>query len=523
VWPGIPWSICPEWGGQFAAESGVNLSRNQVVNISGISTLIIEPQITYTQSFKRSNLNVLLGGTYQNSLKNTQYTSASNFSNDALIEDAGSASIVSVNNSAANYKYESVFARITYNFDEKYIINASARRDGSSRFGPGDQFGNFGAVGAAWLFSNEPLIKDHLTFLSFGKLRASYGITGNDQIKDYQYLSTYASSGYVYQDVAGLKSNQISNANLHWETNKKAEVAMELGFFKDRISITIDHYQNRSSNQLISYTLPTITGFANYQANLPAVVQNSGWEFELNTVNIRTNTFNWKTTFNISIPKNRLLSFPGLAASSYANTLVIGKDISQAYGYVLTGVDPATGTPQYDTPTGSSSPNYFDKWGQTSPYFYGGFGNTWTYKNWQLDIFGQFAKQFAKGSTYYVPGANFNDFTNAMGRWQNVGDITNIPKASTFYDPYYAYSTANWFNASYFRLKNASISYVFPDKWLKNKNINRLRLYLEGQNLFTIRYKNTALYDPETGGDNTTGMIPFPITRSFIAGIQITF
>jgi TonB-linked SusC/RagA family outer membrane protein len=484
--------------------------------------LIVEPQITYTRNFKKSRLDALFGGTYQISTANSENISASNFSSDALIDNAASANTVIVNNNATNYKYESVFARLTYNLDEKYIVNASARRDGSSRFGPGDQFGNFGALGAAWLFSNEKLLKDQFSFLSFGKLRVSYGITGNDQIPDYQYLSTYSSSGYVYQGVSGLQSNQIANADLHWETNKKAELGLDLGFLKDRISLSADFYQNRSSNQLIAYTIPYLTGFSSYQANLPAVVQNTGWEFELNIVNVSTTNFTWKTTFNITLPKNELLSFPGLATSSYANTLAIGKDISQAIGYTFTGVDPKTGAAQYFIPSGAQYPSY-DKWGQTSPYFYGGFGNTFTYRSWQLDVFGQFSKQYAKGGLYYTPGLTIqNDFTSALARWQKPGDITNVPKATTNYDPYYSYSTANWFNASYFRLKNISLSYVVPGNWLKRKGIDRLRIYLEGQNLLTIWKKEAALYDPETGGDNSTGNIPIAPMESFVAGLQFT-
>ena len=175
-----------------------------------------------------------------------------------------------------------------------------------------------------------------------------------------------------------MQSTQIANANLHWEDNKKLEAAIELGFFKDRVLITVDRFRNRSSNQLVAYTLPYLTGFASYEANLPAVVQNTGWEFELNTINIKSTQFSWQTTFNLTIPENKLLSFPGLATSSYASTLAIGQDINQATGYKFTGVDPQTGLAQYATLPGQTDPYNNFKWGKASPYFYGGFGNTFT-------------------------------------------------------------------------------------------------------------------------------------------------
>ena len=145
-----------------------------------------------------------------------------------------------------------------------------------------------------------------------------------------------------------------------------------------------------------------------------------------------------------------------------------------------------------------------------------------TYGNWQLDIFGQFAKQYAYGGLSSSPGGLSNDYTTALGRWQKSGDIVNVPKASTVSDYYYAYSTANWFNASYFRVKNIALSYVFPSAWLKNKKVDRLKIYLQGQNIFTIWKKQAGLYDPETGGNSSLGTIPIAPMKSFVAGIQIT-
>ncbi|MBS1529019.1 MAG: SusC/RagA family TonB-linked outer membrane protein, partial [Bacteroidetes bacterium] len=193
---------------------------------NGTRSFIAEPQITYDHRFKNSALNVLLGSTYQNTLAKGDEIQASNFSTESLMNNLGSAGSYTLLNSYTQYKYVSVFGRVTYNLEEKYILNATVRRDGSSRFGPGNQSGNFGSIGAAWLFGEENLVKKALPFLSYGKLRGSYGVTGNDQIPDYQYLSTYGSSGYIYQGISGLKPNRIANSDFHWESTRKVDVGL---------------------------------------------------------------------------------------------------------------------------------------------------------------------------------------------------------------------------------------------------------------------------------------------------------
>jgi TonB-linked SusC/RagA family outer membrane protein len=486
--------------------------------------IIVEPQLAYHKEFGKSVLDLLTGGTYQNSVKKSEFIQAGNFSSDLLLNNIGAATTFSVSNYNISYKYVSLFARANYNFDEKYIFNVSVRRDGSSRFGPGNQFGNFGAIGAAWLFSREDWFKQNFSFISYGKFRGSYGITGNDQITDYQYLSAYGSSGYTYQGVSGIQPSRIANANFHWEATRKLEFAVELGFLKDKILLNVDRYRNRTDDQLVTYAIPYLTGFNAYQANLPAVVQNSGWEFEISTKNLSSNVFSWATTFNLTIPKNELLSFQNLATSSYAKTLVTGEPITRVYGYKFTGLDP-TGVPLFQTQSNGVSPNpssatdQFFTLGKGSPDFYGGIGNIFTYHQWELDIFGQFVRQFGMGGLTYTPGILTNNFAIVNKRWQNAGDRTDIPRSSNSYDYYSAYSlsSANFFNTSYFRIKNISLSYALPAEWLKKSRIQQLRIYLHAQNPFSFWNKNVPVYDPEAGtGTN------IPPMKTLVAGIQIT-
>ncbi|MFA6084789.1 SusC/RagA family TonB-linked outer membrane protein [Mucilaginibacter sp.] len=487
-------------------------------------SFIVEPQLNYNKKLENSSLNLLVGGTYQTSLNQGQYIQASNFSSEGLLENIASAATLDyISNFYTQYRYVSVFGRATYNFSDKYIVNASIRRDGSSRFGPGNQFGTFGAVGAAWLFGSEQWVKSALPFLSYGKLRGSYGIVGNDQITDYQYLSTYTNAGYNYQDIAALKASRITNANFHWEVNKKLEIGVELGFLKDRILLNVNRYQSKSSNQLVNYAIPTLTGFNSYQANLPAVVENTGWEFELNTKNIQQKNFSWTTSFNITIPKNQLKSFPNFSNSSYANTLVIGEDITRIVGYRLLSVDPATGTAVYAPQPGSTStsPYFYNTIGKKTPDLYGGFGNNISYKNWQLDFFLQFAKQKLPGDIIYTPGVFANNYQFVLNRWQQAGDQTNVPKASTIIDYNYSSSTANYFDASYIRLKNVALSYSLPTDIIRKIKVDRVKIYVQGQNLYTWWHRNSPFLDPESGAFGYTNNLP-PM-RSIIIGAQITF
>ena len=208
-----------------------------------------------------------------------------------------------------------MFSRIGINWQRKYYINLTGRRDGSSRFGPDNRFSNFGAIGTAWIFSDEPFIKKGFPFLSFGKFRGSYGTTGNDQIGDYGYLDAYEAT----IGPGGLYPTTLANPNYSWEENKKLEGAVELGFFEDKFRLGVSWYRNRSDNQLVGYPLPAITGFRSVQANLPATVENTGWEIEATSENFRNDNFQWQTSFNISFPRNELVNYPNLEQSSFAN------------------------------------------------------------------------------------------------------------------------------------------------------------------------------------------------------------
>lgn len=491
-------------------------------------SVTMEPQLNYTAKVGNGDLNVLAGGTYEYRTTTGHFFQISDFSNEELMDDFSSGASVDIrNNLYSQYRYVSLFGRVNYNLLNKYIFNLTFRRDGSSRFGPGNQYGNFGSAGAAWLFGEEKWVKNTLPFLSFGKLRTSYGSTGNDQIPDYNYLSTYTSSGRTIQDVGLLAPSRIANANFHLETTKKLEFGLELGILKNRVLLDADYYENRSSDQLVNYTLPAITGFSSYVANLPAVVQNTGWEFDLATINLKNSKLSWTTSFNLTIPRNKLVNFQNFSTSAYSQLYQIGYDITRVHGYQFVGVNPQTGNTIYGDINGNpaqtaSAINSNYTIGKTTPNFYGGFSNTVAYKQFSLDIFLQFTSQMAQGGILYSPGQEVNSYAYVVNSWREPGMITNVPKASTIGDYNYPNSSANFFNSSYLRVKNVAISYNLPDEFAKKMNASRVTVFLKAQNLLTFWNKNIPLMDPEAGAltDSKYAIAP---TKSLVAGLGFTF
>ncbi len=486
---------------------------------------IIEPQLSWNYSCGTSRIEALAGGTFQQQQSSQLVSSSQGFASNSQMENPASAAVYQIESSDKNlYKYQAFFARVNFNWQGKYLINLTGRRDGSSRFGPGRQFASFGAVGAAWLFGEEAFIKTHVPFLSFGKLRASYGTTGNDQIGDYQYLDTYSSSGFTYQGIAGMQPTRLFNPDFGWETNRKLEFALETGFLNDRLYATAGWFSNRSSNQLVGIPLPGTTGFSSMQANLDAEVENSGLELSLRAVIVKQENFGWTASFNLTDLENKLLSFPGLETSTYKEQYVIGQPLNIVKVYQYTGLNAATGAYQFKDINGDGILSAADDKKTIrylSPEYYGGLENQFHYGSLQLDFLFQFVKQSNYNENYRtsMPGTMVNQAAGVTEHWQQPGDT----------GPYQAYSNANGAlraastqlsqsdaaigDASYIRLKNIALSYDLPKSWTKNFSC---RLSLQGQNLFTISpYKGM---DPEF---KYTGYLP-PL-RIVTTGVQLTF
>lgn len=512
-------------GAQNPAKS--NLAGFATLGSGNFRTWIIEPQAEYSRAIWKGKLTALAGATYTMTNKNRLTATGQGYSNDDLIGSLTGAATFSATNSVQQYNYQAFFGRFNYNIADKYIVNFTGRRDGSSRFGTDYRFSNFGAVGAAWLFSNEKWM-ENVSFLSYGKLRASYGITGNDQITDYAYLDTWA-AGSAYGDSTTLLPQRFFNPKLHWEKSKKKEVALELGFFKDRLMLTTSYYNNISSEPLVSYPLPRTTGFATILSNLEGVeVLNSGWEITLTSRNF-DGKFRWTTDFNITIPKNYLKKYPNLETSSYANKYTIGRSLNQTMGLQFIGVDPTTGLYAVKDVNndGLAGVPDFGPGRNTDPRYYGGINNSFSYKGFDLSFFFQFTKQLGMSwkanNLYNPPGMAYNVPEEALARWQQPGDVTDVQKFTTTaglingLQGFYAFRLSDAFltDASFLRLKNVNIAYSLPASWMNSIHVRSCRLYVSAQNLFVITpYK---VGDPET--QDYTRMAPL---RTITGGLQIS-
>ena len=506
--------------------------------------LNIEPQINYKKDFANGMLTALLGGTYQKLTNYAYQTQANGYSNDAFLGSINGATSTIPFDTQSLIKYVAFFGRLTYIYDQKYILEVSGRRDGSSNFGPGKQFGSFGSIGGGWIFSEENGFKNALPFISFGKLTGNYGTTGSDASKAYQFQALYGPFPYSNSTpFQGIRQNvplNLYNPDFKWATKRSLSVAMDLGFFNDRLSFKTTYYRDRQSDQLVAYPLATQAGFASVFENQNATVQNKGWEFTFTSANIRGEDFNWMTSFNLTFNRNKLLEFPNLESSSYALQYVIGQPTSVVFGYPYKGVNPTTGEFEYYAADGSatSNPNYKPVSqggdqiviGNREIKFMGGFGNTFSYKNLSLYVFCQFSSSTqpnAISSLYNSPpgyAANLPVFV--LGKyWTGPGDTNaTLQRLASSYNSEhinaaykFSQSTGAYTNDTYLRIKTAALSYAFPENWTKKFNVNNASVFCNVQNLFTIT--NYKFGDPEQPGN----FLSFPLQRIVAFGLKFKF
>jgi TonB-linked SusC/RagA family outer membrane protein len=481
--------------------------------------------VNWQKDLGSGRFDILAGATFQHQEGNQSVLSATGFPSNTLIHNLSSAAtVLPLVSDRTQYRYQAFFGRLNYTLRGRYILNLTGRRDGSSRFGPGRQFANFGAIGGAWLFSEEPLF-DGSSLLSFGKLRASYGVTGSDNIGDYQYLDTYTSSGISYGGVTGLQPARLFNPEFAWERNRKLEIAVEAGFLNDRVFLTAGWYRNRSDNQLTGIPLPATTGFPSVQANLNAVVENKGLELTLRTANVETTDFSWVTSLNLTVQRNRLLEFPNLESSTYAGLYRIGQPLNIRTVYHLEGVDPQTGLytfRDYDGDGVITAAGDKQAIADFNPKIFGGLQNQFRYRNVSLDVLFQFVRQqnYSPEAFFTMPGTASNQPESVNDRWQQPGDEAShqmfAPASNSSATSAYAKyleSDGVITDASYIRLKNVALSYQLPNSWLWGATC---RIFLEGQNLLT--------FTPFRDGDPEFISVGYlPPLKVISTGLSLTF
>ncbi len=504
------------------------ISKNPSTNPQGsnsfteseIESIVFEPQMNYSINVDKNQIRLYTGITIQstNDLRNTSIVES--YINDLLIHSRSGGVASFIRSTHSEYRYISLFSRLHYNLAERYIFNASIRKDGSSRFGPGKRFGLFGSVGAAWLFAEELILKDNLPWLSTGKLRGSYGSSGNDNIGNYAYLSVYNTVA-DYGNQKAIAPNQLANDNYHWEVNKKLELATELGFLNDRLTMDVSWYRNISDNQLVAYPIPATTGFTSYTANMPALVQNKGWEVDMRFTPVQNSNFTWSTSLNWTRHRNKLLEFPNIERTTYANSLIIGESLNSVLRYRFIEVDPQTGHTVVEDVNGDglfiSRSSYNNQGGDYvnignfDPKWCSGLTNSMNWKNLNFSFSLQYIRQ--SGFNIYVVGSRtFGGLDNVwpqyLSYWKEPGDISNVPK------PYasihnsnttYAVSSATFSDASFLRMNNVSLSYKIKD----------CLIYVNAQNLMT--WTNYNGYDPENVSLNN---LTFPPIKMVVFGFK---
>ncbi|HVU56066.1 MAG TPA: SusC/RagA family TonB-linked outer membrane protein [Puia sp.] len=500
------------------------------------SSTIGELTLEFTRRVRKSKWEALLGGTWQQERKDYLSVLSDGYVSDIQL-NLGQTNMNAVERTnRLYYKYMGVFGRVDYNYAERYLLTGSIRRDGSSRFGPDHQFGNFWSLGGGWIFSNEPWLNNR-SFLSFGKLRVSYGTTGNDQISENKAAEVFqvTNSSRAYQNIQGFYPVSFSNNNLSWELNRKAEMAIDLGLLKNRLSFTAAVFRNTTGNQLVYKSLSSQSGLPRVLSNEKIEVLNQGLELMVQSLNFVGETFRWMSALSITVPENRLVRFPGLATSTYAETYIEGKSLSEFNGIISTGVSRDSGVFTFKDVNGDGIINQRDNLpaGNLDPQYYGGLDNIFQYKGFELEVFLQLVRQMGVNpiAELYNQNPAGGAGPSMMGNvpallskyWRWAGDAapfqrpTSMPgTAAATAASLYAVSSASQTDASFFRVKNVSLSYRLSTRLLQRLHLKEARLYMHGQNLFTVTHFQVT--DPETQRLNV-----LPPMKTITAGIHLEF
>lgn len=523
----------------FAPGTNAATQTNSSNNLYTTRTWNADANADYTHKLGAKGVaDVRVGGTLQDVLSNNSLVTGTNFIADALLYNPAAGATVTNTYTQSPSRYIGFFAHANYNWADKYILNLNGRYDGSTKFGPGNQLGAFGSIGAAWIFSEESWFKNHLSFISFGKLRGSIGTVGGDNIANYSYLATYATST-AYLGKSTLLPNGLANPDLNWEHKKEIEGSFTLEFLNGRIGLEGSYYNTRTTHQLITQPLSSVTGFNYFSINSPALIETYGAEARIYTRNIQTKTFSWSTDLSISLPRNKLKAYPGFDNPALTNiNYVIGKPITGIKLYNYAGVNPQTGNYNFTNAAGVTAAflpivdpvqlnqitdrtQFID----LNPVYYGALNNRFTYKKFSLAFSFNFRSRMGLnflGQQMYPAGFfNQNTSTIALNRWQKPGDITDVPKVGQNIYAYLAqnnfiFSTGAYSRATYARLQNANLAYAFSGGFIDRLHIHSLSVFARGENLLTISSYKGGL-DPE---NLYAGALP-PL-RVLTAGLNIT-
>lgn len=453
----------------------------------------------------------------------------------------------------AEWAFASVFGRVNYTFNKKYVTQLTFRTDGSSRFGPNNKYGFFPSISSAWLASEEEFIKN-ISWISLLRVRAGYGITGNANIESDRWRLYYDRDPGTYGGQSIIYPTSLENPDLKWETTNNLDLALEFGVFNDRITGELAYYNKTSRDILLNANIPPSNGYNNRYANL-GKIENQGFELSLNTRNIETKDFQWSTNFNIATNTNKVLdvaNLPSEAISGGTNDtrVIVGYPVGTNFLVRFHKIDPADGLPIWLDKNGNLTKTYSldDRVpvGKVTPDFFGGITNNFRYKNFDLSALFNFSYGLSlwdNSAKFQFQGAsagqNWVVRKDFLDRWTQPGDIAKYPKL--YYDAaniypgvganYYFNSTMFLYDGSFIRLKELTLGYTLSSTQTKRLGISSARFYVTGTNLLTFtKYPGG---DPEVARDyeNATdrNMSPnvtyltAPQQRTFILGVNVNF
>lgn len=495
----------------------------------------------------KHSVNAVAGVTYQTSNFESVFASATGFPGNSIRRISAGAVKTDASSSGTSWGLVSYLARANYSFKDKYIIQGSVRVDGSSRFGANNRYATFPAASVAWRISEEGFMKK-AEFISDLKLRASYGLTGNQEIGNFASLGLFGVGAYI--QTGSLAPTQLANADLTWETAESYNLGLDLGLFSNRLTLNVDAYRRNTKELLLGQPLVGSSGFLSIQKNIGAV-SNEGLEIGLGAVIVDGKSFKWDANFNVAMNKNKIDKLSGGIpfASGFASWVQQGESLGAFRGYVVDRIFQTqaeiTAAPFQSSATrpgdikwvdlnGDNVINALDQTiiGQGLPTYFGGFTNNLKYKNFDLSFFIQFSggNEIYNNTRAFSEGMNgvFGQTTGVLNRWTPTNTNTNMPRA-VWGDPANNRRVSDrWLeDGDFARLKNASIGYTFSPSLVKRLKLSSLRVYASGQNLIT--WTKYSGFDPEVSTFSDTNTAPgtdfltFPQARTYTFGINVGF
>ncbi len=535
---------------QFERSFEINTPGGEAYNdISTQNKYVVTNTLSYEKSlFEKHNFSALIGSAYEQNEIRVARLEATGFASDLLINLTSGATKTITTSFTQDSRLNGYFARINYDYNKKYILDITGRRDGSSRFADDYKYGLFWAVGGAWNAKEELFLQDSKV-ISDLKLRASIGTTGNDRVGDFAFFPLYSGgAGGAYNNTPGFVYTQPANGTYRWEQSKTINLGVDLSLFNNRVNLTVDVYDKKTTDLLLSPPIPATNGFTTITGNFGSM-QNRGIEIDLSTTNFKTENFEWTTNFNIARNDNKVLSLPGAAVDLDGNRFIAGSLSQRAIeGYSINtffliryvGINPQTGNAEWlnkaGTPT--TAPTAADRViaGDANPEFVGGITNTFKYKNIDLNIFANYSYGndiFVDGQRFtdnITSGGDFNKDPRVLDYWTTPGQTAYAPSlTSATRATFNQRSTAQLKDGSFLRLKNITLGYNLPRAIFERIGfISGVRFYGTVTNLYTFKSSALKGIDPETTstlanlGAGETFFTP-PQFKSYLFGAKLIF